>query len=211
MNIIELMLIGELKMKDFIKLLHTDINLSNQIRALVPTDAINNENHKLWNKISFSTFQKHDFDLLSVLSWVCKYDGTIGDNLNIWSTIKTVYAYNNPDLQYTKMYEEAFSLYLDVIQDCYDGPEVEHIVETIVQNALQYKTKKSKIEAAKKDVRVAFHLEDRKRPYWIQGPEWPMGIKSPMKYVSRKRVGELVQFCFVDVDTGEYRIVDQYY
>lgn len=211
MNIIEQMLTGEMEMKNFIQLIHTDTNLQNEIRALVPEDAINNESHALWKKIAYPTFRKHNFDLISVLSWICKYDGTIGDNLNIWSTIKTVYAYHNPGLLCTNIYDEASSLYLDVIQDCYDGPEVKHIVEAIVHNALQYKTKKMRIETAKKDVREAFHLEGKKRPYWIQGPEWPMGIQSPMKFISRKRVGELVQFCFVDVNTAESKIVEQFY
>ena len=211
MNIIEQMLTGEMEMKNFVKLLHTDTNLQNEIRALVPADAIHNESHALWKNIAYPTFRKHNFDLISVLSWICKFDGTMGDNLNIWSTLKTVYKYSHPDLICTNKYEEAFNLYLDVIQDCYDGPEVEHIVEAIVQNALQYKTKKMRIETAKKDVRKAFHLEDRKRPYWIQGPEWPMGTLSPMKFVSRKRIGELVQYYFIDVNSGANRIVEQFY
>ena len=211
MNIIEQMLIGEMEMKKFVKLLHTDINLQNELRALVPADAINNEDHTLWKRIGYNTFRKHKFDLVSVLACICKFDGTIGDNLNIWSTVETVYKFNHPDLVCTKRYEESFDLYLDVIQDCYDGPEVEHIVETIVQNALQYKTKKMRIATAKNDVREAFHVEDRKRPYWIQGPEWPMGAQSPMKFNSRKRVGEFVQYYFVDVDTGEGRTVEQFY
>lgn len=211
MNIIEQMLTGEMEMRNFIKLIHTDTNLQNEIRALVPVDAINNEGHALWKQIAYPTFQKHNFDLISVLTWICKFDGTIGDNLNIWSTIKTVYKCNHPDLVCTNRYEESFDLYLDVIQDCYDGPEVEHIVETIVQNALQYKTKKMRIETAKKDVREAFHLEDKKRPYWIQGPEWPMGVQSPMKFISRKRVGERVQFYFEDIYTGETRVIEQFY
>jgi len=45
----------------------------------------------------------------------------------------------------------------------------------------------------------------------MQGAEWPMGKNSPMKYIDRKTNGEEVLFRFVDVDTGEERIVSQFY
>ena len=54
-------------------------------------------------------------------------------------------------------------------------------------------------------------VEGQTRPHWIQGPEWPMGKNSPMKYLSRKRDGERVIFTFQDVDTGEIREVEQFY
>ena len=38
-----------------------------------------------------------------------------------------------------------------------------------------------------------------------------MGEKSPMKYVGQKRMGEMVQYYFEDVDTGDTEIVEQYY
>ncbi len=211
MNIIEQMLSGDMEMENFIHILHTDTKLQNQVRALIPKEAINNVDHLLWTKIDYEALRQHDFDLISHLSWICKYNGTIADNLNIWSTIKTLYTYHNPDLVCTNIYEESFALYLNIIQDCYDGPEVEHIVESIIRNALQQKTKKLRTATAKQDVQRIFHLKGRQRPYWIQGPEWPMGVQSPMKFIARKRVGELMQYCFMDVDTGESRIVEQFY
>ena len=56
-----------------------------------------------------------------------------------------------------------------------------------------------------------FHVEDNKRSRWIQGEEWPMGANSPMKYLDRKTNREEVLLRFVDVDTGEKRIVSQFY
>lgn len=150
MNIIEQMLTGEMEMKNFVKLLHTDTNLQNEIRALVPADAIHNESHALWKNIAYPTFRKHNFDLISVLSWICKFDGTMGDNLNIWSTLKTVYKYSHPDLICTNKYEEAFNLYLDVIQDCTTVPKLSISWKQSYKTPSNTKLKKCELKQLKK-------------------------------------------------------------
>jgi hypothetical protein len=38
-----------------------------------------------------------------------------------------------------------------------------------------------------------------------------MGEKSPMEFVSKEEEGVLVRITFRDADTGEERIVEQYY
>ncbi len=55
------------------------------------------------------------------------------------------------------------------------------------------------------------HIVPRKVPTWVQEPDWPMGKNSPMEYIDRKKDGDLVQFRFRDVDTGEKKIVEQFY
>lgn len=66
-------------------------------------------------------------------------------------------------------------------------------------------------KAGKEAFWEVFHIKNRKFPRWVQGPAWPMGKNSPMEYLGQRRDGELVALRFRDVDTGEDRIVEQFY
>lgn len=211
MNVIEQMLTGQMEMSEFVAQLKSDPALQNEVRNLVPQEAIHNERHPLWKRISFESFQNNGSDFLRFVCWGCKFNGKIGDNLNIWGIIQRVYSYDHPDLSYTTKYKEALDLYLDVIRDCFEGSEVEHVVEKIIMDALPIKYKGKRIRQAKMEVEKQFHVVDKKRPRWIQGAEWPMGEKSPMRFIMQKRKGELVQYFFEDADTGVSRIVEQFY
>lgn len=211
MSIIEQMLTGQIDMPEFIAQFKSDIQLQNQIRDLIPESAKNNPSHELWERIYYGSFKNNDFDFVRFLHWICRFDGTMGDNLNIFSVFQSIYTFYQPNIKCTMKYEKAFNLYLAVVRDCYDGPEVQHIVEAIINNALPLKTKAQRIKQAKQDIEEQFHIADTKRPRWIQGPEWPMGKNSPMAFLSQKRKGELVQYSFVDVDTSDEKIVEQYY
>ena len=86
------------------------------------------------------------------------------------------------------------------------------MVEQIIQKAITSSNTKTKRRSfAKSVVKAAFHVVDRKRPRWIQGPEWPMGTDSPMMFIEQKRHGEEVRYMFQDVTTGEKRVVIQWY
>lgn len=211
MNTIEKMLVGCIEMSDFFEQLNKDVELQEELRNLLPTDAVNNPDHALWEKYSYSAAKKYDFDFLKQLRACCRFDLSISDNLNIFGSIRCIYCFVHPTLICTKKYEDSFDLYLDVVKDCYDGPEVRYLVEQIIQNALPLKTKKARITQARLELAHQFHLADKKRPRWIQGPEWPMGLHSPMNYVLQKRMGESMQYIFEDFDTKESRIIIQYY
>lgn len=205
------MLTGQISMKEFIVALNQDSQLQKELSALVPKDARNNSFHDLWKRYSYAALQKTNFDLYLHLLKMFDFDGTLGDNLNIFSAIRVVYCYRYPETQCTTMYEEAYDLYLDTINDCFDGPEVADIVEKIIQKALQIKGKGNRKKAAKCVMVESFHITDGKRPRWIQGPEWPMGSMSPMKFLSQKRKGEQVEYTFEDIDTGTIRVIKQFY
>ncbi len=208
---IEKMLAGQIEMPVFVKQLKSDLSLQASIRELIPREATGNPSHELWQLISYSSLHANKFDFIKFLHWICRFDGTISDNLNIFGTIQTVYLYHYPDVKCTTKYYDVHGLYLDVIKDCFDGPEVRSIVDSIINDALKNQTKKKRVEQAKQEVRNQFHISDNRKPRWIQGPEWPCGTYSPMRFVSQKRQGEQVQYSFEDVDTYEKRIVTQYY
>ncbi len=210
-NVLEQMLTGKMAMCAFVSLLRTDDHLQMYIRALIPAEAVNSRQHAFWKRISYEAFRRSQFDFIKFLNGVCRFDGSVGDNLNVFSFLKNVYTYSRPDFKCTTLYQEAFDLYFDVVKDCYDGPEVRHIVDQIIHEALLRKTKREKILFVKDAISSQFHLVDKKRPRWIQGAEWPMGMYSPMGFVNQCRNAESVQYQFVDVDTKEVRFIEQFY
>lgn len=211
MNEIELTLTGKMEMRDFIELLQSNSRVQQDVRNLIPAEAVNNEAHPIWKFIAFPTLARYDFDLYLLIVKMFKFDNSIPDNLNIWGTLKATYRYLKPELELTTKYSDAFDVYLTAVMDCFDGPEVESLVLQIIEKACIHKTKKKRIEQAKNEIRALFHVVDNNRPRWIQGPEWPMGKHSPMKYISKKRKGEVVLYTFQDVDTAEIRVVEQFY
>lgn len=211
MNGIELMLTGQMEMSEFLRLLKSDSRIQQEVRDLVPADAVGNESHPIWKKYSFSTMEKYGFDLYRMLLHLHKFDLSIPDNLDIWGSIGCFYEYLHPEVELTNTYHDAFVLYLSAVMDCFDGPEVIHLVLKVIQDACGQPTKKKRLEYAKSEIRSLFHVVGTGRPRWIQGPEWPMGKYSPMQYVSKKNRGEVVLYLFQDVDTGEVRTVEQYY
>lgn len=203
---------GEMGMDEFLPLLKSDEQLRNDIRSLIPPDATNNREHGLWKKHSYSTAQAYNFDVLQLLEHMFRMDGSISDNLNIFGTLKVFFCYCNPDTVCTSVYKDSFMLYLDAVGEYFDGPEVNAQVMKIIEKALELNTASKRKQYAKQAVREFFHVDKRgSYPRWIQGAEWPMGESSPMRYVSRKRKGECVQYLFEDVDTGTKKIVEQYY
>lgn len=204
-------LTGEMTSRDFIAALRSDAALRDWIAALVPGEAAYNPAHPFWKNISYSGLETDGFDAWKHLCRLCVFDGSIPDSLNVFGSLKAMFKYYDPALPYTTFYHDAYNLYLDAAQDCFDGPEVEHITMAIIENALPIQPKTKRIQTAKQQVKDAFHVTDRTRPRWIQGPEWPMGQASPMKFLKQKRQGEQVLYLFQDVDDGSTRTVTQFY
>jgi len=211
-DFIQSFLTGELDAKSFIMEIASNEELNERIRTLVLTEDANNRGSHLWKSISYDALKSHGFDCLRFLKSTCKFDNTVSDNLNLHDVLRRVYGYYHPEVECTQKYEDTFDVYLDAIQDCFDGPEVDSVVERIIQEALLSSSAKTKQRAtAKTMVKEAFHILDRKRPRWIQGPEWPMGKDSPMQFVEQKCKGEEVHYLFCDVKTGETRTVVQWF
>jgi hypothetical protein len=211
MTTIEKMLTGEIPMKEFVRLLISEQQVQSELNNLIPEEAKWDEDHPLWKHVAFSFLLEYDFDLHRGIMARRLLDDSMGDNLNIWGTIHRIYEYINPDLPFTTKYEDDFQLYLDVVKEIYDGPEVRGVLYTIFNDAFKIKGKAARKKTAKEAILKAFHIEDKKHPRWIQGGEWPMGEKSPMKFISQKSKGEEIDYIFQDVDTEEIRIIKQYY
>lgn len=211
MNAIEQMLTGQMDMSDFVKHLNADESLREKIRKFVPVEAKNHSDHAFWSIISHHVLQEYDFDYLKFLMRIARFDGTLGDNYNIFFTINAAYCYYAPQLNYTAYYKDAFQLYLDAVGEYYEGTEIANVIEKIVSDALPITPKSKRIKVVRSKLKETFHIDGTKRPYWIQGGEWPMGRNSPMQYIGKSKIPDGVQYAFRDVDTGELRTIEQFY
>ena len=84
------------------------------------------------------------------------------------------------------------------------------VVAQLAMESLQFKTRTQKIKDMKQKIKELFHLDGRRRPYWIQNAEWPVLNGKPMQFVKTivVRKSEWKQHVFVNPESGEERIVD---
>ena len=209
------MLAGRLEMTDFLKMLKNDKELQTELCLLVPSAAIDNSNHQFWveRRAPYSMLKRYGFVFFKYLASMCRFDGSIGDNLSIFSIIKRAYLYHKPDFICTEKYQCAHNLYLAVTDDCFEVVEARYLLSKTIMEALKKKTEKEQIQFAKKAVEALFHVQSCNRPRWLHGPEWPMGKYSPMQFVSQKydESTETITYAFIDVDTQETRLVQQFH
>ena len=68
------------------------------------------------------------------------------------------------------------------------------------------------VKTARERIKAAFYIEGNHYPRWIQAPEWPISHGKPMKFLESVRINpEFLQHHFIDVDTGEVRIVNDFH
>lgn len=205
-------LVGGQNIESFIADFQSDVDLQRSIRELIPEEAKQNSTNPLWSKFSYSAFEKLSFDFYKYLVNMCSLSGTIPDNYNLFSSLKRMCEFTTHDnIPFSKEYDGSFSLYLDIARDCFDGPEVQDYLEQIIRESLSLPQKTAQRKFAKKMVEEGFQTLENKRPQWIQGAEWPMGKNRPMLFEKQKKKAERVQYYFRDIDTGEGRVIIQYY
>lgn len=202
---------GKISAPEFMLEAKTNEELQNAINSLIPDDAKYNPSHELWRRFSYEAISHYDFVLYDFIKATKKINDKLGDCLNIFGDVKYFYSHAYPDAYISDYYEKSFDLLLDVAGEAFEGKGVDAIVESIVKSVLPCKTKKERISKAKQMLNETFHIESNKKPRWIQGGEWPMGVNSPMKYIGRKRIEEGAVFIFQDVDSGDIKEVVQYY
>lgn len=209
-RMVEQLLLGEISMDIFLEELQNDQKLQEYIRSFVPNEAKGNPSHSFWKTIPYQSLQQNDFDYCKFLFWAIHSKGKIGKYLNVFSRLRRAYQYYYPEVECTTRYEDMFHVYLDAVHDCFDGPEVHNLVEQIITNSMQLCSNTRRIKHARMTIYMSFHVEKSKRPRWVQGPEWPMGSNSPMKFIGQEKSGDSIDYEFRDIDTGNMRIVKQY-
>lgn len=205
-------LCGNMEMQAFMALIRRSPALQEELQSFIPPSAICNPSHDFWNKLKrFGT--RKDVTAMQILEedYRLGFGNSFAEDLNTHSDLGFIYCYWFPQTPLTTIYLERERLFLSAVGEYFGGSEVTPVLCSIITEALQEKTKTAQKKKARELVVRAFHVEGRNRPYWIQGADWPMGTKSPMKYLSRIRRGEKVTYLFQDVDTLQTREVEQYY
>ena len=136
---------------------------------------------------------------------------TMETKSSIFGRIATVLLTIDSNVPRTKIYKQDENYYDKAVNRSIGGIEVESYIDSVLKQFPRTMKAADRVKAGRDAVQEAFHICDRKFPCWPQAPEWPMGKNSPMEYLGRHKDGELVQLRFRDVDTGEERIVEQFY
>ena len=211
MKIIKDLLLGNCDPTTFMHTYMCSDELHEFIQGLIPNAAISDANHEYWKKcILRSGLECFDFDVREMLYSHCGFGERDEDQREIFNTIRALYLWKNPKQKYTKIYDDKLNFLIELENDCFGGPEVSHLVKTIANGLWNIKPKSARKKKAKAQIEGVFHVQGKNKPYWIHGPQWPMGKFSPMVFMSQKNVGNSICYTFKDVDTGEIRVIKQY-
>ena len=144
----------------------------------------------------------------------------LAHNLNIHSCLSGILAEAFPEdgITIDETLEKKFDFMLDACPEAVDGPEVEQVIEDLLESLPAELSKAKRVKLFKEKVKEVFPTAGGKWPRWVQGAEWPLGTNGmPMRFVEQKRKkGKeyanmlYTQFFFEDVDTGEPCVIDQF-
>lgn len=209
--IVRRLLEGEIPMEQFLPLFRENEDMKKYISSLIPDEAKENREHSFWENVDYDVLQEIGFDPYKLFMSFMRFDGTIGDSLNLSSFLYKLCRYHDPNIKYTYLYEDMFDLYLDAIRECFGGPEVEPYIEQIIRKNVSIRPKTTRKKITKEMISSLFHISDKKYPRWIQGAEWPKGQNSPMEFIYQKKAKDSIIYIFRDFETGEEHAVQQFY
>jgi hypothetical protein len=144
---------------------------------------------------------------------------TAGGAIVIHGTVADIYYQIDSKAQRTNQYIEAYSFSLEVLPSYLGGADAENYISRCIIAKLPANLSKSaKKKLVKEEIKRLFKTETKGFPRWIQAAQWPMGTDNlPMvfrKQVKHKAVTEhddYVEYFFVDEQTGEERVIRQYW
>ena len=161
--------------------------------------------------------EKVPFDMrlnLAQLEYMSRGKGSRAYQLNLQGSMehKMKTAFPGIELEVDPTLSDLCSFLYQALPQYVDGYEVQEsgILDRILDELPQGLSKAKRVKAFKDRIKQEFHLDGKHYPHWVQNPEWPMSNGKPMKFVktTTKVKNEWYQHHFVDVDTGEERIVD---
>ena len=211
MDMIEMMLKGELEVSDFMAIYRMDDELYEAVQALVPQEAIGNPQHEFWSGcISYSMLEAFHFDVRDMLFDRCSYGESEDDRFLIHRTIEALYTRVHPRFRGSVSPDTEFEFELDLAGSYYGGKETDPVIHEIVEQTRGMKPKSARKKEAKRRMEERFHTAGKKKPRWLQEPDWPMGEYSPMEFVSQRKTPDGAEYTFRDTDSGTERVVKQY-
>ena len=144
----------------------------------------------------------------------------LAHNLNIHSCLSRILvaAFPEDGIVIDETLEKKFDFMLDACPEAVDGPEVEQVIEELLESLPAELSKAKRVKLFKERVKEVFPTAAGKWPRWVQGGEWPLSANGkPMRFVEQKRKKGreyanmlYTQYFFEDTETGEIRVIDQY-
>jgi len=201
---------GKLSYDEFELMLYASPELWQNAQSLVTKEFIEQASRSVPMSAGFGTLQANNGSIKSaVLSFGL---GSAYGRRLLHSILSDLAEYWNPGIQRkAPLQESPEDVLLKIGLEDLGGPETDHIIRKVLTEAPEGASPKERRDFIKAALRQAFHLMPRKRPAWVQEPEWPMGKNSPMQYLRSEKEGELVRFLFQDVDTKELRVIEQFF
>lgn len=195
---------GKMRFKEFERCFHDKPEVWSFLQNLVPED-ISDEKSEYRQKYRLdSSFETNGYNVEDTLTAFPSdfYTEIITRNL-----ICDLVEYNYPEIKVKRnnFFDKKEKTSLEEINLSYiGGPEVDDIVNGILENNSMKKNEK------KKTLKEKFHVMSRKYPRWVQEPEWPASNGTPMRFICQKQTGDLYKYIFEDIITKEQRIVEQF-
>lgn len=144
--------------------------------------------------------------------------GDLGRHLNLHSLFSRILmtAFPEEGIVEDMTLDRKFNFMLDACPEYIGGPEVDHLLDGLLEELPQDLSKAKRVKLYKEKVRALFPMAGKKYPRWVQEAEWPLAPSGkPMRFVEQKRGKDYkttmqTHFIFEDVDTGEIRSVEQF-
>ena len=200
---------GKYSYAEFETLFQLNPEIWDRAQELLTPEMIGDPGHPVWNWTLWSRLEPNRFAVRSACL-AFGYD-QFGQSVT-WNTISRLVRFHFPDAKIKEPVEESGGDLMGRLGlEDLGGPEVDGLIREIVDEYRDVRPAKERNKLLKQKLKEVFHVKPRKKPCWAQEPEWPMGEKSPMEFVSKEQEGERVRYVFRDADTGEERTVEQYY
>lgn len=119
-------------------------------------------------------------------------------------------AFPSDDIEISDYISKLYDFITTACPNYIGGPEVDSSNILLgIYSSLNTESQKSKKKEFRLRIKALFLCKGTAYPRWIQEPEWPMGVSSPMRFISQSHEGDLFKYVFEDVDTGELRTIIQ--
>lgn len=144
--------------------------------------------------------------------------GQLGKFLNIHSMFSRIMttAFPEDGIVIDQTLGEKFNFMLDACPEYIGGPEVDHLLDALLEELPADLSKTKRVKLYKEKVKALFPMAGKKYPRWVQEAEWPISSTGkPMRFVEQKKGKDYkttmqTHFIFEDVDSGDQRVVEQF-
>ena len=178
--------------------------------------------HKETDEDGYTTFTPEELPFEAKLYLKVEMEavrtGNLGRHLNIHSLFSRILmtAFPEDGIVMDMTLDKKFNFMLDACPEYIGGPEVDHLLDALLEEIPAELSKAKRVKLYKEKVKTLFPMASKKYPRWIQEAEWPIAPSGkPMRFVEQKKGRDYkttmqTYFLFEDVDTGDQRVIEQF-